>query len=143
LHFNTGYFGRLTQIQEKPRIFIDVSHNKEGLTATIESITNSLEGELQILFGASSDKNVEEMLACFPINSIINLCTFKNERSLRLSQLEQLKNGDSRVRTIFNDINNGLIEISGQMQENDTLLVTGSFFLISDINRNKFLDFKK
>ncbi len=143
LHFNTGYFGRLTQIQEKPRIFIDVSHNKEGLTATIESITNSLDGQLQILFGASSDKNVEEMLACFPVNSEIHLCTFKNERSLRLSQLEELKNGDSRVRTIFNDINNGLIEISGQMQENDTLLVTGSFFLISDINRNKFLDFKK
>jgi dihydrofolate synthase/folylpolyglutamate synthase len=143
LHINTGYFGRLTKIQEEPRIFIDVSHNKEGLMATIESISNSLDGQLHILFGASSDKNVEEMLACFPVNSIIHLCTFKNERSLSLSQLEELKKSDSRVQTIFNDINNGLSEISGQTQKKDTLLVTGSFFLISDINRNKFLNFKK
>jgi len=143
LHFNTGYFGRLTQIQDKPRIFIDVSHNKEGLTATIESITNSLDGQLHILFGASSDKNIHEMMACFPVNSKIHLCTFKNERSLRLSQLEELKKSDSRVRTIFNEINNGLSEITTQITVKDTLLVTGSFFLISDINRNKFLDFKK
>jgi dihydrofolate synthase/folylpolyglutamate synthase len=137
LHFNTGYFGRLTQIQDKPRIFIDVSHNKEGLTATIESITNSLDGQLHILFGASSDKNVEEMLACFPVNSKIHLCTFKNERSLSLTQLEELKNSDTRVKAIFNEINNGLIEITNQITVKDTLLVTGSFFLISDFNHSK------
>jgi dihydrofolate synthase/folylpolyglutamate synthase len=135
LHFNTGYFGRLTQIQDKPRIFIDVSHNKEGLLATIESITNSLDGQLNILFGASSDKNIEEMLACFPVNSKINLCTFKNERSLSLAQLEKLKSSDSRVRTFFNDINAGIKNILSTMEGNDTLLVTGSFFLISDLDR--------
>jgi hypothetical protein len=36
-----------------------------------------------------------------------------------------------------------LSEITTQITVKDTLLVTGSFFLISDINRNKFLDFKK
>ena len=137
LNFNTGYFGRLTKIQEEPRIFIDVSHNKEGLMATIESITNTLDGQLHILFGASSDKNVEEMLACFPVNSKIHLCTFKNERSLSLTQLEELKNSDTRVKAIFNDINNGLIEITTQITVKDTLLVTGSFFLISDFNHSK------
>jgi dihydrofolate synthase/folylpolyglutamate synthase len=137
LNFNTGYFGRLTKIQEEPRIFIDVSHNKEGLMATIESITNTLDGQLHILFGASSDKNVEEMLACFPVNSKIHLCTFKNERSLSLTQLEELKNSDTRVKAIFNEINNGLIEITNQITVKDTLLVTGSFFLISDFNHSK------
>jgi dihydrofolate synthase/folylpolyglutamate synthase len=135
LHVNTGYFGRLTQIQVKPRIFIDVSHNKEGLLATIESITISLDGQLYILFGASSDKNIEEMLASFPVNSKINLCTFKNERSLSLAQLEELKSNDSRVRTIFNDINAGIKNILSTMEGDDTLLVTGSFFLIADLDR--------
>jgi dihydrofolate synthase/folylpolyglutamate synthase len=135
LQVNTGYFGRLTQIQDKPRIFIDVSHNKEGLLATIESITNSLDGQLNILFGASSDKNIEEMLASFPVNSKINLCTFKNERSLSLAQLEELKSSDSRVRTIFNEINAGIKNILSTMEGDDTLLVTGSFFLIADLDR--------
>jgi dihydrofolate synthase/folylpolyglutamate synthase len=105
--------------------------------ATIESITNTLDGQLHILFGASSDKNVEEMLACFPVNSKIHLCTFKNERSLSLTQLEELKNSDTRVKAIFNEINNGLIEITNQITVKDTLLVTGSFFLISDFNHSK------
>jgi folylpolyglutamate synthase/dihydropteroate synthase len=78
------------------------------------------------------------MLACFPVNSEIHLCTFKNERSLRLSQLEELKKSDSRVRTIFNDINNGLNEITTQITVKDTLLVTGSFFLLADIDSLNF-----
>jgi folylpolyglutamate synthase/dihydropteroate synthase len=76
------------------------------------------------------------MLACFPVNSIIHLCKFKNERSLSLTQLEELKNSDTRVKAIFNDINNGLIEITTQITVKDTLLVTGSFFLISDFNHS-------
>jgi hypothetical protein len=54
-----------------------------------------------------------------------------------LTQLEELKNSDTRVKAIFNEINNGLIEITNQITVKDTLLVTGSFFLISDFNHSK------
>jgi dihydrofolate synthase/folylpolyglutamate synthase len=133
LHLNTGFFGRLTEISQKPRIILDVSHNLEGIKATLESIQHLQTGKLFILYGASADKNVEEIISNFPIDATIHLCQFKNERSLSFQQLEQIKIKDPRIRKVNENVNNGVEEIKSKMTENDSLLVTGSFFLIADV----------
>ena len=134
LHVNTGVFGRLTEISQKPRIILDVSHNLEGIKATLESIMLPANGKLFILCGASADKNVEEIISQFPNNAIIHLCKFTNERSLNFQQLELILNKDKRIRKVYENVNEAIAEIKLIMTENDSLLVTGSFFLISDID---------
>jgi len=134
LHVNTGFFGRLTEISQKPRIILDVSHNLEGINATLESIQHLPAGKLFILYGASSDKNVDEIISHFPKDAIIHLCKFTNERSMNLQQLEQIKIKDPRIRKVNKNVNEAISEIKLIMTENDSLLVTGSFFLIADID---------
>lgn len=136
LHVNTGFFGRLTEISQKPRIILDVSHNLEGIKATLESIQRSRTRNLFILYGASADKNAEEIISQFPSNSVIHLCQFKNERTLSFQQLEQIQNKDKRIRVIFKNVNEAIAEIKLKMGEKDMLLVTGSFFLIADFELN-------
>ena len=132
LYFNTGFFGRLTEISENPNIILDVSHNLEGIKATLESIQDLQTGKLFILYGASADKNVEEIISNFPKDAIINLCQFKNERSLSFEELKRIKNKDNRIDKVIENVNEAITEIKFIMTENDTLLVTGSFFLIAD-----------
>ena len=128
LHVNTGFFGRLTKISQNPQIILDVSHNLEGIKATLESINHSRTGNLFILYGASADKNVEEIISNFPKDAIINLCQFKNERSLSFEELKRIKNKDNRIDKVIENVNDAITEIKSKMTENDSLLVTGSFF---------------
>jgi dihydrofolate synthase/folylpolyglutamate synthase len=136
LHLNTGFFGRLTEISQNPRVILDVSHNSDGIKATLESFQYSRTGNLFILYGASADKNVEEIISQFPVDAIIHLCKFKNERSLNLKQLEQIKRKNKRIRVIYKNVNEAIAEIKLKMGEKDMLLVTGSFFLIADFELN-------
>lgn len=136
LYTNTGFFGRLTEISQNPKIILDVSHNSDGIKATLESIQYSRTGNLFILYGASADKNAYEIISQFPCDSVIHLCQFKNERTLSFQQLEQIQNKDKRIRVIFKNVNEAIAEIKLKMGEKDMLLVTGSFFLIADFELN-------
>ncbi len=138
LHANTGFFGRLTEISKKPNIILDVSHNLEGIKATLESIQHLSAGKLFMLYGASSDKNVDEIISHFPKDAIIHLCKFTNERSMNLQQLEQIKIKDPRIRKVNENVNEAISKIKLIMTENDSMLVTGSFFLVADVEMNKF-----
>ncbi|MBM3186999.1 MAG: bifunctional folylpolyglutamate synthase/dihydrofolate synthase [Bacteroidetes bacterium] len=136
LHLNTGFFGRLTEISQNPRVILDVSHNLEGIKATLESIQPKLNGQLFILYGASADKNVEKIISQFPNDAIIHLCKFTNERSMCFEELKRLKTKDKRIDKVFENVNKAIAEIKLIMTGNDSLLVTGSFFLIADVEMN-------
>jgi dihydrofolate synthase/folylpolyglutamate synthase len=130
---NTGLFGRMTQINKDPNVILDVSHNQDGIKATLNALSSKIEGNFHVIIGASSDKNLSEMIDYFPQNALINLCKFKNERSFNLEQLNSFKSGNSRIIRVFNNVNSGISELKKTMTSIDTLLITGSFFLIADV----------
>jgi len=132
LHRNTGLFGRLQRIQEKPTIWLDASHNEDGIKATLHALPK-IEGQLYILYGASNDKNCEEIFQLFPKDALLNLCTFSNPRSKKKVELEALQKENQQIEAVFEDVNKAIVFIRKQMNENDALWVTGSFFLLSDI----------
>ncbi|MFM6935113.1 MAG: bifunctional folylpolyglutamate synthase/dihydrofolate synthase [Flavobacteriales bacterium] len=134
LSINTGLFGRLSKIGTAPLTYLDVSHNSDGIKATMEAVSHLSFGQLHLIYGAAQDKNVNEILPLFPQNAQIHLCEFKNNRSLSFPQLVDLQKSDARVATVATDINDLLINIRKNADENDLILVTGSFFLLSDID---------
>lgn len=131
---NSGLFGRLSEISEQPKIIVDVSHNKDGINATLNHLKDKTRGELHVILGASSDKNLNEMLVYFPDSAIINLCKFKSDRSYTFNQLEKIKSENKRINKVYEDVNVGLEAVKKQLKPNDTLLIIGSFFLIADID---------
>lgn len=132
LNVNSGLFGRLQKVQDNPTIWFDASHNEDGIMATLQSMPK-IKGQLHILYGASSDKNCEDILTLFPEKAKIHCCTFTNPRSKTLEQFEALKSEFPRIQTIFPDVNKAIEQIKSQLHEDDALWVTGSFFLLSDI----------
>lgn len=134
---NSGLFGRMEKLQDNPTIILDVSHNKEGIEATLNSLLLSDKTKLTILFGASQDKDIDAMIELFPNNAEIHLCTFQNERSQSIERLTEIKEKNSSVLAVHQDVNRAISELSKQMQPTDLLLVIGSFFLISDVKISK------
>lgn len=133
LRRNSGLFGRMEIIQKNPTLILDVSHNKEGIEATLKSLNFDENAKLTILFGASQDKAIEEMLTLFPMNAEIHLCTFKNERSQSIERLQKIKESNPNIKAVHQEVNQAIKQLLPSLNEQDTLLVIGSFFLISDV----------
>ena len=129
---NTGFFGRMHVISKEPLTILDVSHNLEGIQQTLETINNLNKGKLHIIYGTSSDKNYSEIISIFPADAAVSLCSFKNARSLSFGDLETLSKELAFQPQIFNNVKDAISSIQTIANKEDTILVFGSFFLISD-----------
>ena len=137
---NSGYQKRVEVVHESPRLILDVSHNLEGIKATLFLLQKSIEGNLFIIYGSSSDKNYRQIIEYFPKNSTVCLTPFHSERSWTLQTISEIKNENSEWEIeVFTDVNLAISSCKDRASEDDTILVFGSFFLIQDIT----LDFKK
>ncbi len=134
---NTGYQKRIEIVCNQPRVILDVSHNLEGIKATLFLLQNSIKGKLFIVYGSSSDKNYNEIVAQFPKESIICFTPFGSERSWTVEEMKQT-HSDRNIE-IFDNVNQALKSCITHSTADDTILVFGSFFLIQDIS----IDFNK
>lgn len=132
LKTNTGFFGRFEQWKDTPKIVIDVSHNPAGIAATIPLIEKECTGRLYILYGAAKDKDAQEILDLFPKHAKVAACVFRNPRSKSAADWQHLG-----VKQLFEDLPRAISEIEKQMQPEDLLWITGSFFLLSDLPSSK------
>ena len=129
---NTGFYGRFQQIQEKPKIILDAAHNKHGIEMLLKSISKLKCDKLHIIYGASNDKNLEEIVALFPSEAQLYLSSFSNLRSFSYQELTDFKSGNKQIQKVFSNIQEAFTEVQTSVNENDMLLITGSFFLLSD-----------
>ncbi|MEY4286938.1 MAG: hypothetical protein RL511_1024 [Bacteroidota bacterium] len=132
LFHNTGFFGRLQVWQNMPKIILDVSHNPAGIAATLPLIQKQCNGQLYILYGASQDKDAQEILELFPKNALVAACIFSNSRSKKRQDWEQLG-----LKTIFEQLPSAIAALQKKLKPDDLLWITGSFFLISDLTTQK------
>ena len=132
LQKNTGLFARMTHINRNPTIILDVSHNEDGIKATLKALILNPKGKLLVLLGSSNDKDINLHLNLFPENTTIYLCTFSNERSRKFEEYQNLKTQNSKIKEVFSDINLAITKLKKLLSKEDTLLVIGSFFLIAD-----------
>jgi dihydrofolate synthase/folylpolyglutamate synthase len=138
LYLNTGLFGRLTKVHENPLIYLDVSHNQDGIEATLKDIGNMNFDNLHLIYGAAQDKNVPSILSLFPEKTNIHLCEFRNNRSLKQEDLLALKQSDQRIISISNNVNATVKKLKKEVSTQDLILITGSFFLLADVDLDMF-----
>ena len=132
LRKNTGFIGRLEIVGQDPLIVIDCAHNPEGINKTIESIRELQKGNLFILYGTSSDKDIAAIEPLLPDDATYFLTVFRNPRSADLQQLRSsFGESEKKVHFYSNPIL-ALDEMKLAASKEDTLLILGSFFLISD-----------
>jgi dihydrofolate synthase/folylpolyglutamate synthase len=132
LFHNTGFFGRLQVWQNMPKIILDVSHNPAGIAATLPLIQKQCNGQLYIIYGASQDKDAQEILDLFPKNALVAACIFSNSRSKKRQDWEQLG-----LKTIYEQLPSAIAALQKKLKPDDLLWITGSFFLISDLTTQK------
>ncbi len=131
---NTGYQKRMEIVQEKPTIILDASHNKDGLEITLNEIREKYKGKIYCIFGSSKEREVNARFMNMFNHTHLYFCTFSNERSKTVEDWNNINSTLNHSIEIHEDINPLFNEVRAKLSPNDVLLVTGSFFLLSDLN---------
>ena len=135
---NTGLFGRFQEINNSPRIIIDAAHNEAGIKILLKELQDTPNEKLKFIVGSSGDKDLKKLISNLPTASELNLCVFKNERSTTYIELSKMAAENSAIKKVYKEINQALNEIVSDTLSNETIVICGSFFLISDINLSLF-----
>lgn len=130
---NSGFKARLQIVSEFPRIILDVSHNEDGIEKTISALQEVDLGKIHLIYGTSSDKDIKSITKLFPDDWDIYLTEFKNQRSASKKQLEEAFLSFRKEKlTVFSSLSEAMKQVQGLVQQEDTILIMGSFFLVSD-----------
>ena len=130
----TGFFGRLTPSLTHPRLWYDVSHNPAGFKATMESLKLLGSKKLILIFGASNDKEVSHLIEYMHEPIRWYFAEFSNPRSIRQDAFLSLWPDTIKKRwQCFDSVGHALADALHTRDQDTGILVTGSFFLLSDV----------
>jgi dihydrofolate synthase/folylpolyglutamate synthase len=129
---NTGFRGRFEIIAHDPLTIVDVAHNVDGIKQLLQTLKPKVSGQLHIVYGTSSDKDLDSILSLFPKDAKFYLTEFSSERSAKIADLRKSAETNGLNATYFLKMKEAVEKAQQSANKIDTILITGSFFLISD-----------
>ena len=130
---NSGFAGRMQVMSQEPRLIFDVSHNPDGIETSLKTIRETTSGKLHIIYGTSADKDLTTSIHLFPSASNMYFTEFKNTRSAKIIDFKEISLSiNFATKNYFTDSKQALNAAKDCASTDDTILVIGSFFLISD-----------
>ena len=130
----TGLKGRFQEIYKSPKVVIDAAHNRDGVFALLEHINSHVNyNNLYLIYGASNDKNIGDIIELFPKKTTCYFTTFSNERSYTFEELKNRTHILTQKKEYFTDVNQAIKLAIEKSKKDDLILVFGSFFILEDI----------
>lgn len=129
---NTGFRGRFEVIAHDPLTIVDVAHNEDGIRKMLQTLKFYQKGKLHIIYGTSSDKDLESILSLFPADAQFYMTAFSNQRSARMEDLKANAEKLGLSALFFTNVQEAVGSAQLSADKSDTILITGSFFLVSD-----------
>lgn len=128
----TGLRGRWDWLQEHPAVICDVAHNPAGIQEVINQFGLLPAGRKHIVLGFVKDKDIQEALSLLPADAAYYFCNARIERALPAEDLkvEAAKAGLSGAD--YPSVTEAISAARQAMDENDALLITGSFFIVGE-----------
>lgn len=129
---DTGYRGRLELIGSTPAVLLDVSHNADGVRATVDALLPFIGSydRISVLLGLASDKDAPSI-----IRELLRLeCRFvvvdiPSGRSVPAEELLELCRREGGEVSVANSVGEGMDRLLQESSPTSLVLATGSFYL--------------
>ena len=131
----TGLAGRWDWISTKPNIILDVAHNAAGIQYLIENLKLSKlnpDGKLHIILGFVKDKDIDAALQLFPNKANYYFTEAQIPRALPADDLKEKAAAFELKGWSYPTVAFALENAKNNLKEEDTLLITGSFFIVGE-----------
>ncbi|MCU0344345.1 MAG: bifunctional folylpolyglutamate synthase/dihydrofolate synthase [Ignavibacterium sp.] len=132
---NTGLQGRYEIISDYPRIILDSAHNPEGINCLVNQFNKEKNNysTKSLLFGAMSDKNIDEMLILVKDSfDKIYFYGINYERAASISLLSERAEKRGIKFLVIDNLEEFIIEqLNGD--KDSCLVIAGSMYLLGEI----------
>lgn len=129
----TNFTGRLTQIQDAPKVIVDASHNPAGIQTLFEEIKQLKYNKLHCVYGSATDKNYALSMTYFPQTAKYYFTTFDSKRAASTAELSDLGFKNNLEHTVFNQPEDALAAAKANASSSDLIIVFGSFYILEKI----------
>lgn len=133
---NTNFKGRWQKLGENPWIYADTAHNSEGLKWVVNQINEWKAKGKYVIFGLAKDKLKPEIIKILKnLHAEIILVGGKNPRLVELNELASyFERGFERKFKKEKNPNLALKKLKEMTHPEDLIVVTGSNFIVAEIN---------
>jgi dihydrofolate synthase / folylpolyglutamate synthase len=130
--------GRLEQLQERPAVYLDGTHNPAGAREALTFWREHLAGRrIHLIYGAMRDKAIDEVAGLlFPHAATVILTQSPQPRSLSAQTLAQMTSHLAENVEVIREPSSAFdraLEIAGP---DDVIFATGSLYLVGDLRRH-------
>lgn len=128
----SGLRGRWEILQQQPLVIADVAHNPAGLNEVMKQWGNVKANQKHIVVGFVKDKDVAEALSYFPKDALYYFCNADIPRALPAKELTSIASELGLAGNNYSSVAGAVRGAMAAMQEDDALLITGSFFIVGE-----------
>ena len=129
---NSKFFGRFQQVSNNPKKIIDVSHNPEALENLSDNLKNIKYRNLYIIFGIMKEKNYLNCLRILQKLDAYLIFTKADYKRALEPELMYNSFGNKDKSMLTYSLKEAYEIVKKRIKPDDLLLVTGSFFVVSD-----------
>lgn len=129
----TGLRGRWDWVQQSPNIILDVAHNPDGMKYLNENLeAAAIKGQLYIVCGFVSDKDVVSALRLFPRDAVFFFTQANVPRAMPVGQLVAIAEQGKLNGSAYPTVKEAVAAAKAAAGADDTILITGSFFIVGE-----------
>ena len=130
---NTNLIGRWQIIDSSPLIIFDVAHNFNSIKLIFEQLSK-IKTDIRVVFGTLDKIDQLNCLDLFPKNYHYYLCSPNVNRSMSVDVLKDYVEKLGLKYQTFKTVENAYKKAISDSNKVDTIMVTGSNYLFSQIN---------
>ena len=130
----TGFWGRWDIIKTHPYLILDVTHNVHGLDQVLLQLKAMSHQQLHVVLGIVNDKDIQGFLEKLPQEATYYFTQASIPRALPASELKTKANDLGLTGDAYTLVNEAIEHARQQATPNDLVLVTGSIFLIGEVD---------
>ncbi len=127
------FIGRMQVIQTNPLVVVDAAHNVAGIKSLVNGLNSIAHKNLFVIYGASNDKEWQEIVTIFPADAFLHLSSFDSKRSVTTDEFKTEIRKMNVQGKIHQSPREALNYCKTVANEGDLILICGSFYLIEKI----------
>lgn len=129
----TYFIGRWSTIQENPKVIFDSAHNIAGVEYLVDQLQHIAFKTLRIVWGATQDKDVDQILELLPKTAVYYFTQAKNSRALDSDLLLKKARQFELFGYAFGSVEAAYQLALAEADPNDLVLVSGSSFVVAEV----------